>query len=149
MVPPVYDQRPSGRHIINLGVGVNLKVAPNFKKFTQPTTSLKHEGIDIDIPEFMKKFDERFAFLVARSRKEKNLEGILRRMNFLDAAGKMTLRRKIIRNVIVGKFKGFSVKRKKAFIHISHSCCAVHGYKLKSRPCRILRKTPHLAKCGI
>ena len=111
LVSPSYDVDASVARKINLGVGVNLKVAPELSSGT-PTTSLSEFGKDMDIPRFMKEFEDQFTNILWQYRQHAVFDPILRRMGFLDNEGMITLHPQQEDHAVRGAYAGFSVQEK-------------------------------------
>jgi biotin-(acetyl-CoA carboxylase) ligase len=105
LVYPKYDSKSAiGKNrAVNLGVGINLAVAP---ESTQPTTCLANYNCLIGIPDFMKKFDAKFIEILTQYRAERNFNCVLRRMGFLDENGMLAIR-EAGGHIIITQYKGF------------------------------------------
>ncbi len=143
LVPPSYDVDAGVARRINLGVGVNLKVAPELSNGMR-ATSLSALGKDTDIPDFMRKFEDKFANILGQYRQDASFDTVLRRMGFLDVEGMLTLRSPQADQDVRGTYVGFTVKERDgkpaAFlvlrsqgVEIPHP---VHAFTMFSQPQR-------------
>ncbi len=111
LVPPAYDVNVGVARKINLGVGVNLKVAPELSDGIC-ATSLSALGKDTDIPDFMGKFEDKFTEILGQYRQDASFDTVLRRMGFLDSEGMLTLRSPQTDQDVRGTYAGFTVKER-------------------------------------
>jgi len=108
LVPPSWDANPGYARIVNLGVGVNLKTAPELADGNR-ATSLAKLGVALDIDDFMLKFESAFADILSYYRQHSDFNAVLGRLGFLDSDGMMTLRPNGSGDAVRGAYGGFHI----------------------------------------
>jgi len=106
LVPPRYDRRKlvGQKRAINLGVGINVAIAP---VTTQATTCLSQHGRVIELADLMDRFDKKMTELLAQYRSEKNFNVMLDRMGFTNDRGQLSLRTGDGKILAAGMYSGF------------------------------------------
>ena len=132
LVPPVYDIDPESPRKVNLGVGVNLRVAPQLVDGRQ-TACLADYGVDCELGDFIMKFDVKFRELCALQA-SCGFTCMLDRMGFLGDDGKLALRLSETQEICSGIYAGFKVhgsgKTAAAFLIMTDEVGALREYEV-------------------
>jgi BirA family biotin operon repressor/biotin-[acetyl-CoA-carboxylase] ligase len=142
LVPPIYDFAAGTARQINLGVGVNLHVAPQLPD--RQTTSLAAHGVTLSIDAFMQVFEQRFNEILSEYRTVGDFNIVLTRMGFLNSQGLMTLHHNQSGAAVSGHYAGFEATningKPTAFLKLDAANglrrLAVHDYTTKNTPQR-------------